>query len=132
LYINDTPVALSPLGSSFDDISSGMIALIIQRYENKNSYGRNWGEYSYTDLGLDPDDWKDPILNIYFKPGGSNLRIRPEEGYSFIVIDAYGTERILKSSYNWDLIYSDVNKKWYYHTIADGNEIDISTLVVSK
>ncbi len=132
LSIDNIPVPLSPLGSTFDDISSGIISLIIGHFEDTGKYGRTWGDYVFTDIGLNPADWQNPILHIYFKPGGATLRIRPEDGYSFTVTDVYGTTRTLKSSYNWDLIYNDIDKKWYYHTISAENEIDINTLVISN
>ncbi len=123
---------LTPLGNNFTEISSGMIALIQKRYEEKDRYGRTWGDFTYTDIGLDPADWKEPVLHIYFKPGGSNLSIRPEDGYSFTVTDVNGNKKIMKASYNWNLVYSDIDKKWYYHSIAEENEIDITTLEISN
>ncbi len=126
---NNAP--LSPLGNDFNEISSRMIALIQKGYEN-GKYKRDWGEYRYTDIGLDPADWEDPVIHIYFKPSGANLRIKPEDGYSFTVYDINGNKKIMKSSYNWDLVYSDINKKWYYHSIAEENEIDITTLEISN
>ena len=132
LLIDDAPVSLSPLGNTFNEISSAMISLIIQGYESTGYYGRTWGDFAYTDIGLNPSDWQNPILHIYFKPVGATLRIRPETGYSFTITDLYGTTRTLKSSYNWDLIYNDIDKKWYYHTISAENEIEINTLEISN
>jgi len=127
---NNSP--LSPLGNDFTEISSRMIALINKRYTDKGNYGRTWGDYTYTDLDLDPADWKDPVIHIYFKPNGSTLRIKPEDGYSFTVYDINGNKKTLTSSLNWDLVYSDIDKKWYYHSISAGNEIDITTLEISN
>ena len=132
LFIDDAPVALSPLGSSFEEVSSGMISMILKKLESTGYYGRTWGDYRYTDIGLDPDDWKKPIQHVFYKPVGSSLRICPENGYVFIVMDVFGAERKIYASYNWDLIYSDLDKKWYYHSIATENEIDITTLQISK
>jgi prepilin-type N-terminal cleavage/methylation domain len=132
LSINNIPIPLSPLGSAFSEISSNMIPLFAKRLTAKGSYGRNWGDYAYTDLGLTPTDWKNPVAHVYYKPGGSNLSIRPEDGYSFTMYDKQGVMRLLKASYEWNLIYNDLDKTWYYHSIAAGNEIDISTLEVVK
>ena len=93
---------------------------------------RNWGEFAYTDLGLDPQDWQDPIAHIYYKPGGSLFRLRPEEGYVFVVNDINGNSRTLSYSLNWDLLYNAVDDKWYYHSISEANVIDISTLEVKR
>jgi len=126
----DTP--LSPLGNSFSEISTNMIDKIIEKYSISGRYGRTWGDYAYTDLGLSPEDWKNPIEHIYYKPGGANLSIRPEDGYSFIVNGTDGSKKTLPASYNWNLTYNDANKKWYYHTIKPENEIDINTLTTVK
>jgi len=36
----------------------------------------------------------------------------------------------MKAAYNWNIIYSDLDGNWYFHTISAENEVDISTLVV--
>lgn len=123
---------LTPLGDDFTEISMSMIDKIIEKFEISGKYGRTWGDYAFTDLGLDPADWKNPIDHIFYKPGGANLSISPENGYSFIVNGIDGSKKVLNASYNWNLTYNDANKKWYYHKIAPENEIDIKTLVTVK
>jgi prepilin-type N-terminal cleavage/methylation domain-containing protein len=74
---------LSPLGSTFTEISTNMIALM-QKYNAANKvYARTWGDLQFTDLGLDPTFWQDPIDHIYYKPVGERLQITPEQGYNF-------------------------------------------------
>jgi Flp pilus assembly pilin Flp len=131
-FATEEATPLSPLGNNFAEISTSMIDKIIQKYFISGKYGRTWGEYAYTDLGLNPEDWENPIEHIYYKPGGANLSIRPEDGYSFIVNGTDGSEKVLKASYSWNLTYNDTNKKWYYHKISPENEIDINTLVTVK
>lgn len=123
---------LSPLGDNFAEISTSMIDKIIEKFETSGRYGRDFWDYGFTDLGLDPEDWANPVDHIYYKPGGAKLSIRPEDGYSFIVNDKNGTPKTLPASYNWNLTYNDKDKTWYYHTITPGNEIDINTLVTVK
>jgi prepilin-type N-terminal cleavage/methylation domain-containing protein len=123
--------ALSPLGDAFQDISAGMISLIETRFALKG-YGRNWGDYAFTDIGLNPADWTAPINHIVYKPGGSQLAIRPEAGYTFLVVDMDGKTKSLAESLKWNLIYSNLDKKWYYHKVDAANVIDISTLTVAK
>jgi prepilin-type N-terminal cleavage/methylation domain-containing protein len=125
-----TTPPLTSLGSSFTEISNAMIDLITQRYISMGRYGRNWGDYAYTDLGLKPSDWANPVLHIYFKPGGSLLRIRPEQGYTFYIKDLQGNTKKLPYSYSWDLIHDAQDNKWYYHSVAAANLIDISTLEI--
>ncbi len=124
--------AVTPPGDNFTEISMNMIEKIIEKFKSSGKYGRTWGEYAFTDLGLNPDDWKDPVDHIYYKPGGANLSISPEDGWSFVVNGTDGSKKVLNASYNWNLTYNDANKKWYYHKISPENEIDINTLVTVK
>jgi Flp pilus assembly pilin Flp len=124
--------AATPLGTNFTEISKNMIEKIIEKFQSSGKYGRTFGDYTFTDLGLDPNDWKDPIEHIYYKPGGANLSISPEEGWSFVVNGTDGSKKVLKSSYNWNLTYNDANKQWYYHKISPENQIDITTLTTVK
>lgn len=121
---------LSPLGSTFNDISPNMIALMQKKYADTGSYGRTWDDYRYTDLGLDPADWSNPVNHIYYKPRGEDLLITPEQGYTIIVNDLNGNEKYLHSTLNWNLVYSDKDGYWYYHSIKEENKIDIGALRV--
>jgi prepilin-type N-terminal cleavage/methylation domain-containing protein len=118
-------VPLSPLGSSFAEITPKMIELM-----NEGGYGRTWDDYRYTDIGLDPEDWELPVGHIYYKPVGSRLEIRPEEGYNLVVEDKDGNEKVLTNSSNYNLIYNDLDGKWYYHSISEENIINIDTLQI--
>jgi prepilin-type N-terminal cleavage/methylation domain-containing protein len=74
---------LSPLGSTFTEISTNMIALMQKFNAANGDYARTWGDFQFTDLGLDPTFWQDPIDHIYYKPVGERLQITPEQGYNF-------------------------------------------------
>ncbi len=130
LVLSKAEPPLSPLGSSFEEISSEMIDLITQFYIDHGSYPRNWGEFKYSDIGLTSSDWDEPIDHIYYAPAGSLIRIRPEEGYSFTFEFGSGASGELEGDSNWDLIYNDKDKKWYFHSIEPANEIKIETLSV--
>ncbi|ADO84339.1 type IV pilin protein [Ilyobacter polytropus] len=121
---------LTSLGSTFEEISSAIISLMETLVMETGKYGRTWGDYRYTDLGLDPEEWAEAIDHIYYKPSGSTLLIEPEDGYTFIVTDSDGNTRELSSTLNWNLIYDDSDGNWYYHTVDEDNIIDISTLQV--
>jgi len=121
---------LTSLGSTFEEIFSAIISLMETLVMETGKYGRTWGDYRYTDLGLDPEEWSEAIDHIYYKPSGSTLLIEPEDGYTFIVTDSDGNTRELSSTLNWNLIYDDSDGNWYYHTVDEDNIIDISTLQV--
>jgi prepilin-type N-terminal cleavage/methylation domain-containing protein len=130
LYIDDKPIQLSPLGSTFAEISKELIDIIVKKYIENDKYGRTWDDYRYTDLGLDPKDWKNPILHMIYKPKGEELLISPEKGYKFKVTNKTGEEKTVYDTYN--LIYNTIEGKWYYHSFKPENEVDIDTLEIKK
>jgi hypothetical protein len=130
VFINDVAIALSPYGDTFDEIAPEIINDMKDKVLMTGSYGRTWGDYRYTDLGLDPEDWDTFILHVLYKPSGSSLRLDIEDGYQFVFDTIDGTTVVLRSSFNWSIIYSDLDEKWYYHSIDPEKEIDIDTLIV--
>ena len=109
-----------------------IIKKIQDNYAQTGKYGRTWGTYAYSDIGLSASDLASPIDHIIYSPGGSNLSIRPEVGYTFLVQSASGVDMKLPERYKWNLVHSNVTQKWYYHSIKDSNEINIETLSISK
>ena len=130
LEVQGISTPLSPLGSTFTEISTNMIALMQKKYTDTGAYGRSWGDYKYTDLGLNPEDWQDPVGHIVYKPSGKDLLITPEHGYTFLVNDYNGNLQIMPSTYNWNLVYNANTQYWYYHSINEENLIDIATLKI--
>lgn len=122
----------TPLGNTFEEIINAMKKLIEDFYNEHGRYPRNWGEFAFTDIGLDPNDWANPIDHIIYTPNGSRISIRPEDGYVFKVIDRNGNERVLTNRHNWSIWYDMETKNWYFHRIAPGLEIDIETLIVER
>ncbi len=123
--------ALTPLGSTFAEISRGLIELVEAFYLANGHYPRSWGSFAFTDLGLDASDFDEPIGHISYRPNGWRLGIRPEDGYQFTVQSVDGLTLTLTSQLNWNLWYDFDTEAWYYHTIAIQNQIDISTFEVS-
>jgi type II secretory pathway pseudopilin PulG len=122
----------TPLGDNFSDISVGFIALIQKYYEENGKYPSSADKYIFSDLGLNPDDWQLPVDHIQYTPGGAQLNINPEEGYSFKVTDKNGKTITLSSKEKSTLLYDDKKGKWYYKNTSSKNEIDIGTLEVVK
>ncbi|MEA3486910.1 MAG: hypothetical protein U9R20_04555, partial [Thermodesulfobacteriota bacterium] len=123
---------LTSLGSTFEEISDSMIKLVKEFYDENGRYPRSWGDYAYTDIGLEKTEWTSGYNGIIYSPGGNRIKVTPEKGYIFYVTGSDGKEKKLKSSYNWSLWHSMKDGKWYYHRIKAKNEIDISTLRVEK
>ena len=130
VYINDVALTLSPYGDTFDEIAPEIINDIKEKVLTTGSYGRTWGDYRYTDIGLDPEDWDTYVLHILYKPSGSTLRLDIEPGYQFVFETISGSTVVIRSNFNWSIIYNDLDEKWYYHSIDPLKEIDIDTLIV--
>ncbi len=132
LAASPVPIASSPttpLGSTFSEISNGMIERILDYYRKHHRWPRSWGDFAFTDLGLDPHYWQNGFNGIIYKPVGNRLAITPDKGYTFIVRDVSGNELTLPSSRNWSLVYNIQAGTWHYHHI-NGPRLDISTLKV--
>ncbi len=119
----------TPLGSTFSEISNAMIDRILDYYRKHNRWPRSWGDFAFTDLGLDPKYWQNGFNGIIYKPVGNRLAITPDKGYTFIVQDINGNQITLPSSRNWSLLYNMQTGTWHYHNL-NGPQLNISTLQV--
>jgi type IV pilus assembly protein PilA len=117
---------------SFASVSGDLIGLVLGFYAEHGYWPRSWAPYSYTDLGLDPATYAAAMNGVLYKPGGSTVSARPAAGYVMTVTDAAGARRTLTNNLNWNLVYDAKTGQWYYHSIQPGNQIDISTLTVTK
>jgi prepilin-type N-terminal cleavage/methylation domain-containing protein len=125
-----TPKPLTSLGSSFEEISKGMIDAIEAYYEKNGKYPRSGAKNGYEDIGLDPDEWKDAINGIIYRPEGDRISISPGSGYTFSVTSISGKQLTITETDK--MIYSMETDQWYYTTIKKGNEVNISTLQVKQ
>ena len=132
IHYGQTPAALTSLGSTFSEITTAMIDLINKFYQQNNRYPRSWGDYVFTDIGLDPLEWAQPVNGLYYSPGGTILTIQPAEGYTLTMKSTEGATLILTPKLKWDLLYDVSDGQWYYHKKASGNAVDINTLQVMK
>lgn len=135
-FLSENDVApLTPLGSTYLEISGNMTKLINNFYNENGKYPRGWGEYQYTDIGLVEDEWELPYDHIIYSPGGNRISIKPEDGYKFVFETLEGKTEVIKDTYNWVIWYNigdDSLEKgmWYWHNLEEGYEIDINTLKV--
>jgi type II secretory pathway pseudopilin PulG len=125
-----TPKPLTSLGSSFGEINQGMIDAIENYYEKNGKYPRTGAKNRYTDIGLDPNEWKDAINGIIYTPQGDKISISPGSGYTFSVTSSSGKQVTVSGT--GKLIYSMETKQWYSSSIKKGNEVTISTLQVKQ
>jgi len=130
LHYAAVEASLTSLGSTFTEITTAMISLISNFYQRNNRYPRSWGDYVFTDLGLDPAEWAQPINGLYYSPGGSKVTIGPADGYTVTMKSLQGAS--LNMNPKWNLVYDMPTGQWYYHTITPKNAVDIRTLQVIK
>ena len=125
-----TPKPLTSLGSSFEEISKGMINAIEAYYEKNGKYPRTGSKTKYTDIGLDPNEWKDAINGIIYTPQGDRILAKPGEGYTFSVTSVSGKQVTVSGTSK--IVYSMATDQWYSSSIKKGNEVNISTLQVKQ
>jgi hypothetical protein len=97
-------------------------------YQQHGRWARTWAPYNFTDLGLNPDDWDEPIDGLYISPHGDEVGIANRKGDN---LDVYvdDLEGNTKKLYDGWSIWCPVNNlNCYYHTVAPGNEVDINTI----
>ena len=133
----DSMAPLTEFGSSFEEISSGLIQLIMDFFEDRGSYPRDWADYRYDDLGLNKASWTPPVDGVIYKPSGRLLRVIPDSDHKFIFnfLDS-PDEFELTSRLNWDLVFnigddSSDTGCWYLNSI-ERRKVDISTLRIVK
>ena len=103
---------------------------IMSYYNEKGSWPRSWGDYAYTDIGLDPDDWDEPVEGIYWKPHGSNFGLANigGDGIELYVTDLSCNEKHVYKGWSvWCVRSSD---RCYIHSMQPDNEVEFSTLRV--
>ncbi len=122
------PTSASSQDSTFSNITTDLISRIKDFYAKNGRYARTWGDYRFTDLGLNPGDYTQPIEGLYYRPSGSTVLVTPAQGTQLIMKSLDGRTLSLTSNLNWNLIYDVLGGQWYYHTIDPGNAVDIDTL----
>ena len=132
LHYGQLTVPMTSLGSTFAVITIAMIDLINKFYQQNNRYPRSWGDYVFTDIGLDPEEWAQPVNGLYYSPGGTRVTIQPAEGYTLTMKSTAGATLTLTPKLKWDLLYDVSDKQWYYHRKDPVNAVDINTLQIIK
>jgi hypothetical protein len=107
-----------------------MISRITDFYNQNGRYPRSWGDYRFTDIGLNPSDFTQPIDGLYYSPAGPGVNIRPAEGTTLTMQSLDGKSLTLTPNLNWNLVYDVGQMQWYYHTKDPGNAVDIKTLKI--
>ncbi len=116
----------SPVVSLTQDFLS---RILDYRAEN-GRWPRSWGDYRFTDIGLNPADWTGPVEGVFWNPNGDKIGLanKPGDNLQIYVDDLNGNT--LKLYDGWNIWCLAETGQCYYHTVAPGNEIDLNTLTV--
>jgi type II secretory pathway pseudopilin PulG len=126
-----TPAALTSLGSTFSEITTAMIDLINNYYQqNHHDYPHDSGSAAFTDLGLNRADWSQPVNGLLYTPAGDKVLVTLASGYTMTVKDSSGRVLTLTPISDWNLAYY-VNKGAWYNSKND-KKVDITTLQVTQ
>ena len=122
----------APVASVFKLKTDQLIQLELAYFAKHGSWPRSWEPYCYTDLGLDPADYASSLEGVFYKVGGAKVSVRPDAGYVMTVTDVTGKQRVMTNSLKWDIVYDATSGKWYFHTIDPANQVDFSTMSITK
>ena len=109
-------------------IISDMNARMLAFYNAHGSWPRTWSPYNFTDIGLDPNDYSQPINGLHISPHGSEVAIGYGAGSTAQIYakDLNGNTVHLNSGW---AIWCPVNNAYcYVHTVAPGNEVDPASI----
>ncbi len=122
---------LTPLGSTFSEITGNLVSLTQSFFDAAGKWPRSFGDYRYTDIGLDPADWSGVAYDgVVYGAGGNRISIKSGSGWQISVTGLDGVNRVLNPS--WNIWYDMATAQWYYHDITPSEKIDIGTLKVKQ
>jgi prepilin-type N-terminal cleavage/methylation domain-containing protein len=128
------PEPLTPLGSTFAEISGSMAARVLQYYQDNGTPLSTWQDERYAAIGLEKTFWDNPVEGIMYVPQGLFVKIRPiVPGITFQVTTAGGETKTLTSDLNWNIWHNVVTDTWYFHSSNDpDNAFDPQTLLIIR
>ena len=121
----------TPVPSPISVILSDMQTRIQDYFAARNRYPRTWSPYNFTDVGSTPSDWSQPVEGLYWSPHGSEVGIANRRGDNLEVYVDDLNGNTLHLFNNWSIWCPVTSQYCYYHTVAPGNEVDISTITVT-
>ena len=128
LHYGQASAPLTSLGSTFTEITTGMIDLITKYYQQNNKYPAD-----LSDLGLKPAEWAQPVngLSYSYSPTTGSIVVEPASGFLLTVNNLTGTKVTINPNTKKDLQYVLLDGTWHYFSnYSDKGVVDISTLQV--
>ncbi|MDQ1278282.1 MAG: Prepilin-type N-terminal cleavage/methylation protein [Thermodesulfobacteriota bacterium] len=128
LHYGQAAAALTSLGSTFTEITTGMSDLITKYYQQNSKYPA-----SVSDLGLNSAEWAKPVNGLYYaySPQTGAVVVAPTTGFTMTVNNLQGKSLTIYPDSKKNLEYVLSDGTWYYFTDKNkNNAVDISTLQV--
>jgi Flp pilus assembly pilin Flp len=127
----NSALSSTPQGRTNQQILADFQSRILAYYTAHGSWPRTFSPYNFTDVGLNPTDWSQPVNGLYWSTHGSEVGISNKAGDNLQVYVKDLNGNTLHLFDGW-AIWCPVNAATcYYHTVAPGNEVDISTVYVT-
>lgn len=121
-------------GESSPSGIQGLVQDFTKRIEDFHAengrWPRSWGDYRFSDLGLNAEDWAGPVEGIHWNPNGNKVGLGNEPGDGLQVYVDTPSGDTLEVHDGWNVWCPVGDSSCYYHTVTPGNEVDISTMVV--
>lgn len=114
----------SPIKLLFEDFQTRTL----EYYDYHGRWPRRKAPRNFTDIGLDPSDWGDPINGISWTPRGENIRLRNERGDNIQIYINDLDGNTLQLYDGWDIWCPVTASTCYYQSIQPGNEVDINSI----
>ena len=111
-------------------IVNDFLSRINDFYAENGRWPRSWGSYAFTDIGLEPADWDEPVEGIRWGPHGADVGLgtNPDDPYVIYVENQDGDLQKLYDG--WRIWCVAADGECYYHRVAPENKIDINTLIL--
>ncbi|GEM_PF-642384 len=133
-----TPSATTPSGSgtgltptsqtAIQSIAMDFLARIMEYYNANGRWPSSGQTKRFTDIGLTASDWTGPVEGIVWNPNGSRLGLSNVKGDNIQVYVQTASGETLHLYDGWNIWCEASSGQCYYHNIADGNEVVLSSI----
>ena len=114
----------SPIAILYDDFRSRTLAY----YKEYGKWPPKKAPKNFTSLGLDPDDWSDPVHGILWTPRGENIRLKNIKGDDIQIFVDDMDGNTLQVYDGWKILCPVTESSCYLQSVEPGNEVDIESI----
>ena len=120
----------APQDSKINTTINDFLSRINDFYAENGRWPRSWGSYAFTDLGLDPEDWDEPVEGIRWGPHGADVGLGTNSDDPYVIYVENQDGELQKLYDGWRIWCVAADGNCYYHRVAPENKIDINTLIL--